>query len=712
MYTYLPTFVLVFMAASALVAGESDVEDAVRALHREARSEGDLWTCLQLEGYVEQHLDMRINPAVRGCGVIGSPLLAYPEDVRDYWDRGDVVDVVAGHALFRSDGAGRPLQLVLQTGFDPHNTAQDHGGRHLSYGRVWGAYNRRRFSVAVQDTTTGAVTAQWVDQHLPPAPADVYDGIRGSVRCSWDGATVAFSVHRSGGPETKRAIVLVPDADRRTLRDAEAVYGVGEAGAWLLYRKSSDRDTCLREGNDECRVFSHARGPGLWVIETGQDEAFEFLTSSGERSPFAPSVAIGQNATVETCGDHLVVCSGHGAGGEPKLDMLGNVVEESSEQPHTLAIYRWADLAADRKAAPVLQLVQDFERADAHGPALLLIDGSRLEVLDLRGPEPVRSGLADLGANIEDVWNSHHYYLARLVGGGLVVVDASGRELWRGETGWATVRSRQHLEHWPEGHRQGPIKVVRLADDPEERAEITVDIAETDGWRIDCDRLGRRMVARKGRDWKRIEPATGKVLESYTYDDLNRRRAPRCDVNRNRGANRFYRRGGRLLDKRGSWREDPGRYALRPRNVIQSRSAFIILDHEDDIYIYRRGGFERLARGVHADAFGLLKGHRGLFLTNGRDRRIVAAIAGGPTVETDIPQAGEPAEDFDPGRWREQNLSYSVPGYVRLRWERDRYGYEPQLLASYHGSNLFMIFESVILEMTPAAARVVGTKDG
>jgi len=95
----------------------------------------------------------------------------------------------------------------------------------------------------------------------------------------------------------------------------------------------------------------------------------------------------------------------------------------------------------------------------------------------------------------------------------------------------------------------------------------------------------------------------------------------------------------------------------------------------------------------------LVQGH-------GEETRVLATIDSGPKLN--MKPAAEKLAELPPGAWRiDRRNQFSPPRGKQAEWDTERLGWQPMRLRSPEGGNMLVVTRSVVIDLTPEAARLV-----
>ena len=489
-----------------------------------------------------------------------------------------------------------------------------------------------------------------------------------------------------------------------------------------------DRNIFVFQGDKQTRCFSRAHGPGLWLIETEQDKVFQFLDPDGKWIDFDPGIGLGRNAECKTIGAYLVVWSGWDAKGPAETDFLGNTLGEASDQPPTMAVWRWKDLLESPNQAPLMTFEGRLDESRNNRPGLLVINGQKVDHVDLTGEKPVIEDLIpEQPKPIHRARANRSYYELEFGNNERAIYDNQGRERWRGKANWVEIKSQRWavlIDEIPEDpmpahhDRKRAYRLVELKVDPAERNEAKMDL-DTSHWGTEADCFDKFIKVSNGAGWALYDPGSKKPHTQHKHGPPEEPKnwGPRGRQFRwNYEGWRWGRHECYLVPKDETWLERTPDRRWRPKSVFPNRYNMLVLDHDGFVHGAARGKDFKTLLTIRAEDFGIPeKAKSGLFLLN-RGREIVAIFSRGPKASTSGDMIGKRGKHLDSGRWKESRLinywaedrhTFMAPRQNRMKWSRDRAGFNIRGWRSTPDTDLFVFTESVIIELDPAATKRV-----
>jgi hypothetical protein len=409
-------------------------------------------------------------------------------------------------------------------------------------------------------------------------------------------------------------------------------------------------------------------------------------------------------------GPWLVLRTGAGAETEATTDLTGNTIEGGEAQADSLAIFKWADLVADRAAEPALFL--PGQRLSIHrGQAAAFFtwnsDGD-VSMIQLDGDRPVVEAIASVGKPVTWVDSNQHYILVHHPEWGRTLLDDSGTVRWEGTARDVWLNSRKHLIHRPDGEQQ-PYTLVHLGDSLADNTSLQLDLPPAPWWSINVDRFNRRAVADSQTQWMPFDPMTGKLGKATIKDDTVQWPRPPWWRNEDNNHGRFYRSDGRLIPKNGGPDGKPVTEVFAPLDAVHLGRSLLILDRNQHIYLGGgRKPFESIGLAA-ADRFAAANNGKDLVLSRGGNRQIVARVSRGPSIDDDIDGMPDKADDLDRGKWRVEGRKFTPPTGSSMDWSEELSGFQVERLRSGSSKGLLVITRSLIIELGTRDLKKVAT---
>ncbi len=640
---------------------------ALTALHRDLVAARDVWSALQVEALARTR-GLALPPVLGASRIIGDPLFAFPMSIDRCWEGGGWTVVWACDRLYFLGLDGCPLAPSHQLGRAPMRVGLSRDGRcictidHAEHG-PW-----RLAGTRLGD---GAATLR---AEIPEQDGDFYAS---EPLLSDDGGSIMFFVLRRAPPDGHdefRTIVVAPGGVQ-VIGAALGELGLGPAGAWAaVWNQELKRSELRTQGR--VKPFSKiACGGG--TAACGDQNGVQVVRPDGSLVDMPVPFPLGNNPELLSVGDWLVI---------------GADVAEGA----CVAFYRWSEVAADPRAPPVRVVEGRCSAANRDPNALWLFRGRDYAIVDCSGATLRITPLGVATETIQMISDEFDRCLVRYAGG-VLVCDPAGAELWRGTcNGWYLI-NRDLLVIRRDRDAQAPHQLVRLARDPRERAELPLPLDKR-AWRLLYDHTHAVISARCDRAWERIDPRSGRVVAHAEADEPPfesiveragrrvvasarlRARGPApdrveerllcTDAWQNAGTTTIIGGGAHLLtrDRNGQW-ADHGSFDGAMRLGNDSRG--------------------RLALTPHAMVY------LGSIVPAGERLTLVKD----PTVTVD---------DLPAGDWQVQrDGTYTPPGGRALRWDETAGSHPLTLRAPTRGA-LLAVTASAILELTPAAATLLG----
>ncbi len=697
--------------AGAAAAAETapDPKAQAKALYTEVTRgtdtrSGDLWTAIQLEAWAApQKLSLRGAPILGTSEILGDPLLACPDDVRCVFDRGDALDVLTYRRYHQLAPDGRPLSPSIAFGLrcDRGDVAFDRGYVAAIYfeGREEGPQHWLTRVLSLPDGK------QVMDADIEePAATELGDG---DAKVANDGTAVAVCLHKIDSEQSR--VVVAVGKQRKAYDDMIAPIGVASGGAWLLANVVDGENSipALVVGADRTRLKSAAVGPGIAAIIT-LDNAIQILDKDAKRLPLVVPMSIGVEPRVMTVGRWLVVCSGRGAKSEDNTDMLGGVLPDSPQQPETIALFRWDDLA-EKKQIAVQCYQAPLEVARHQAAGLYVWHDKQVDIIDLLGRQPVAKPFWTGPKDIGYAYSTRFWSVVSYRGGTTVsIIDDQGREQWNGE-GDINVWYRDVAVITHKGDSPS-YDLVHLAPEAKDRKSVRLKL-EAGAWTFNCDPYHNRLLARQNRQWVLIDLTTGAVLSQ------GQGRKTRPDVGYNSPPlGRFYFRFGRLYAK-STGEESAEAERLYPQDGWMLGRVALVLTREDRVLMTghaKKGEYKDVGTCPGSAHFGVVKEE--LVITNW-DLRVLGSIIPSPTPFRAEPPPGRDGDMPPEGPWRVNNnatpLEFAPPHGGVMTWSDERAGFTPKWLRSpklSESQGLLLVTSSLIINLDPSVAKLVSRR--
>jgi hypothetical protein len=533
------------------------------------------------------------------------------------------------------------------------------------------------------------------------------------IAVAHDGSAVAVGLRpvdrdRPGG---YGVMVLTGTGEPRQLPHLRRPEGVGPKGAWIVAHQ--DRDLRLYRGEAFQSLRCWAPGPGLaLVVQRKGGEPKLILADGGDGKPNPGSMAVGKDPWTVTVGGWLVLASGGGAKTVSDTDLLGEGGGKVVEQPNTLALWRWADLAKDANAAPAAYIANPLSVAWNQPAALLAWTGRQVDLVDLTGGEPVRAKLHAADAPVEHAWIDRHLLLLAHAQGRKVIVDAAGKVVWDGKVDdiWIRRRNRAVAARWENQQRRWFL--LRLDADPAKRGQTAVQIPPGD-YDLALDRQRELLRLTNDTGWWTFG-FDGKPIDACRADAAEQKEVP--GIEEWEPANgRFEHLHSRLVPKDTGAPADPmARLTLQDAWRFAGAggaSTTMLIGKDRHVYASgkKRGEWSDLGRVEEADRFGLA-GRTPVVVSDWEHPKVGAVLAAGPSLVAPdkVPGLAAPPTDHPPGPWRIDWMSFAAPRGRGLVWDPEKVGFRPFRLRSPDFGGLLVVTHSVLIDLDADAAKVVG----
>ncbi len=704
--TVRPSHLILILACLCSLAGAADdgglsgeIKAAVRDLHVDAARRGDVWTAMQLEAYARG--DAKLRPVLGASLIHGDPVFAFPTPIAAWWDRGDEVLVASASHLHRLAPDGRPLAIALPLPPSSARALSSSGNCLGVIGRPSDNSDRFVFTViAVADGRT-------VMQHSLSCLANEVP--YGNACVADDGTAIAVTGYRStddddDNGENLRLWVCGAKGKAAPCLPLLNPRGIGSNAAWLLCESRKNQPLLVVGDAKPLVLQDGAAGPGIALVLI--DASLHLVGRDGELTRIEAPIGLSKSARLMTLGGWVVVASGWEAKTKSSVDVLGKVTPGGAEQAPTLALYRWRDLANDAQAAPAALIENDFAlRADGEPCALWLWRDTQLDLIDLSRDEPAMRALYTAPAPIRSISPAPFTTMLTLTDGRRIALDHLGRELWTG-SGEALVFHPQWLVQSAEDQDQ-TYGIANLDADPAQRRRIALDLPEKP-WQFAFDRVDNLIVAEHRGAWIAFDGVSGeRVGQGDDEDDLP---DPPIEPFWGETPGRFHAVPGsaRLMRKRASL-DDPT-LTWEPIDAWRLQRTLLILERRGSLLAFGgRKGFKSI--GTCRAAHRLAQEDAMPVVVDG-DGHALAMLAPGPVLSTDLPRdmLKRKPEDLPAGSWRVDNddHSFTAKGGGRLVWNSDRLGFDPLRLRCPDGGGLLVVTHSLVIELDPGAAKVVG----
>jgi len=692
------TLLLLAACLGAVVAVEVDPKVQAKNVWLAAAKAGDAWTCLQLESCARTRKPAVLLGSILGeSTLIGEPLFSFPKHIDHLADLGDRIVVVSGGRVHVHAVDGRPLQ--------PSQPAPT--GRHYVLGydgnvlAVWGREGQA-FQLTVVRVADGE---RLVANSSPLAPGHSIGGGL-AVAVADDGSAVAAQIEVedpvTGHVAYSTMLATAGVRAARTLELPARLFGLGRRGSWIIAGEASNLTVVVGEARR--KAVAAAVGPGMAACIS---EGAQLILPDGSYAALTGAPALGSEPGMVSVGGWLVMFSGHGAKVISQGDLLGDGPAVEAIQPPTLALWRWADLAADPAAKPVATLIGSLSVVGTHPAALWLWEGKRLDLLDLSGTEPRREEY--LQAAVPITWAASNLHCVKLYHdkGVKSLYGPDKAQLYVGQCNDVSVKRRDlALVEWrKEGHFSWSL--VRLAADPALRKETRLDLTDQEqGIRVSYT-APDVVVARGERQWWRSITFDGKVIETARDAGPTAVPPPRCpEWAWYAPMGRFWRDGVRVRAKADPLEADLlGNIELA--DAWRVGTSTILLEESGRVLVTgrKRGEWVDLPAVAPADRLAL-SGSTPV-LAAGDDLRLVAAISPGPKLEAR--EGLGSLIDLPSGSWRiERRWRFTPPRSRQLEWDGECLGWYPLRLRSPESGGMLIVTPAVVIDLDPTAAKLFG----
>jgi hypothetical protein len=698
-------FLVSLVCAAALFASEADPRAQARATWSEALKAGDAWTCLQLEAWARGRKPAyKLGAALGGSTVSGEVLFALPDTVANVFDAGDRIVMTTYQRAYVVAPDGRPLQASVQL-------TPEWGRQAAGYGaQAVGACRRRHGDapgerrIVELGSTVIADGSHPVSQTIPLGPTQRWDQ---DMAVADDGsAVVTVIISDSDAPNGRNDRSMVVATDKvRIVEDCREPFGVGRRAAWLLARNADG--VLLVRGDQRQTVTAGAPGPGLAACVRGGKALL--IGIDGKEQPLTGAPALGDAADVITVGTWLVMGSGYGAKIVSEGDLLGENAGEVTEQPPTLAFWRWSDLQTNPTAKPVTTMPGELSQATQYAAAVWLWKGSAIDVIDLSGAEPVRSHYMDVRDPIRWVSTNQHclrveYEKPRR----FELYGPDKAELWSGECVGIEVKRRDLAlsEHRGKDDRH-EWRLQWLDATPGKRRSVPLQLPPEDQ-RLNVSVSAPDMVIARGDmgEWRQANFA-GKVIDAANERGPQGVDRPSCpEWSWFMATGRYYREGAHVYEKSMGPPEDiMSRLSLL--DAWRVSGSTVLLNGDGRVLISGRRRGEWIEAGIAPGGSRLALSGNQPAVMRGDESKPIALLVPGPKL-VEARDRTPDAIDFPAGPWRLERGRFTPPRGRQYEWDDQRVGWGGVHLRSPDGSGLFIITPSALIELDPDAARFFG----
>jgi hypothetical protein len=690
------SIILLATSACLLLTAELDPKVQAKATWSAAAKAGDVWTCLQLEAWARSRTPVvRLGSVLGESVVTGEALFSFPSGVQTLQDLGDRILVATSSRAHVLALDGRPLQ--------PAVALLNSWRQVVGYaGTVIGSATGRGNELIVRATRLSDGEMQ-VEGTVPM----VQDQWIGSTVVAEDGSAMAVELNKrvptGTGPVIVDTWLMVAGARARALEVPAGLVGVGRKGAWLISGGSSDKTLVVGERRQ--RVTAAAVGPGIAVCLGGTGA--QVILADGAQAALAGAPGLGDAPSVVTVGGWLVLASGAGAKVVSQGDFLGEGAGVEVVQPPTLAMWRWADLAADPAAKPVVSMPGALSVASQFPAALWGWEGRRVDLIDLSGPECRREPYLEASARIDWASTSQHCLRLDHPEGIKTLYGPDHGELWSGPCASVEVKRRDLAVVHRQSKGQHTWALSKLASDPSQRVETQLDLPDQrQPVRVSLAPPDLVIARGEGNSWRRLG-FDGAVSETGRTDGPDAAQPPQCpEWSWFTPVGRYWRDGARVRIKAAAPAEDPlanihmtDAWRVPGRTVLLDKSGRMLVSGR------KRGEWVDLPAVAPVDR--LAMSGPNLVVAAGERTSPVAVLIQGPKLEA---RDGLPnVRDLPTGLWRlESSGRFTPPQGRQMMWDEERLGWWPGRLRSPESGGLLVVTPAVLIELEAGSAKLVG----
>jgi hypothetical protein len=390
-------------------------------------------------------------------------------------------------------------------------------------------------------------------------------------------------------------------------------------------------------------------------------------------------------------------------------DALLGIASAQVEQPPTLALWRWADLARDPQAPPQTLMPGQLSVAWNCAASLVVWADRTVACVDLDGEQPVRRVVREAPYPVDWAGIDKHLMILDLGQDRREVLAEDGTVLWQGTARQVWV-CRRNLALTMQVQGDGPpaFQVQTLSAKTEERRSAALQLP-AQPWNIAIDAWRNRAVATAdNQPWHELA-LDGKLRSQATQAD---QRVPAVEV-WNPPAGRFDRFGPRWFPKVAGQPADlPQRLMLRDAWRFPTPSGAVTALISDSQQVWfpgrKRGEWLDLGAAPTGDRFAMA-GKQPVVLSWERDAHIVRVLAPGPALvePQQVARLGV-ATEMQPGPWRVDGWRFVVPGGGEMLWDPQRAGFAPRRLRSPDKGGLLVVTRSVAIDLDKDVVRWVG----
>jgi hypothetical protein len=679
---------ILFLFALAGAAQAAD-KDPLRALHADCAKASDVWSCLQLEAWAKAH-DQKLRPLLGDSVVHGDILFAFPQPITNHWENQDFIGVATSNRFYLLAPDGRPLAKSIPLPPAVNGTALSFNGQYLATIQV----------IGVMDETELTVSARHVG-------GTVSGDFRIRQGTWWNGMAVAndgsavvmgLRTQMQDQPDDFR-LILFAGGKRKQFDHMLNVAGVGPNGSWLIAEQMQpQRHWVLMLGDTEIPIRDSAVGPGTAVV-IADDKAL-WITAAGKTEEFPLPFGLGNPPQLMTLGSWFVFGSGDNGKSRETVDVLGNPIENARPQPYTTALYRWSDLAANPLAEPVEKIENAVCTVQTETAALFDWQDTQIDIVDLGTQEIARRPYAKLAAPVQWMDGKFHRTRVHCQDGTWVVLDDQGRELWQGKSNALEIVERRHAFITTGEKENAKYQITELDVDPAKRNKVDLEL-EPGAWWIEMDAWNLQTIAGQQNLWAGIDIESGKVISMNAMMEAKPKLRGMWDP-----PGRYRRQQTRLIAK-SRFDDTPLLQRWQPIDAWRLNRTLVVLNERGSVYISGKKPGEFLDLGRCKGGRDLALGtDQPLVIVDNNDN-VCGSIQPGPTLAEPRADEGRP-KDLPPGPWRVSNMQFSSPRGKTLDWDTARVGFAPRRLRSPDGGNLLAITGSVVIELDPQGAAMVG----
>ncbi|MEK7412778.1 MAG: hypothetical protein AAB263_05630 [Planctomycetota bacterium] len=671
------------------------IRNQAKTTWAEAVKANDIWSCLQLEEWGrEQKPPLRLGPVLGSSVIHGNPLFAVPETLRLSADFGDRILISGERRVWVIAPDGRPLQAGAMLATHGWSQVASWDGSVVASGRRVG--NQLTIDAGSTRIADGKV--------LLRGSMGIVDvqGLDGIGAVADDGSAIAMTVtsdNAIAAPPRQICVITTRGGDPLHFPRLSGAFAVGRGGAWLA--GYSQRGETLARGDERLPIGYASPGPGMLacILQTKPT----LILPDGKDVPLNPGRAVGKNPMLLTVGGWLAMITGDEAKGVSSGGMMGDDEGKVIDLPISVLLWRWSDLLANANAVPSKTIIGHAWRADDRVQSLWLWNDKSIEELDLAGLQPIRRPYLQAPGRISWPWTSGNCLIIKIGGSRHLVYGPDKSLLWDGDCDSIWVR-RPNLAV-TRRIAKGDVysyQLQHLAADSTARKEVNLVVPPIDQEflvefrRRDCVVFGPPTA------WRRFD-LTGKLIDegvtarpSITEWDLPR--------------GRFFRDHARLFPKA---LPDPEAFEdrLLPRDAWRSGQIEVLLDRHRTVFTTTKSSSSSKKRAVWSSLGQVPYGDHlamasGVLVVAGSDGIAQASLINGPALNLKLPN-NVGSTDFANGPWRINDMQFIPPRGREYTWD-DRLGFFPIRLRGPDEANMLVVTSSVLIELEPDAAKMVG----